>query len=84
MGEVEQAHVGYDPSHFAVLAALEADSFWFQIRNDLIIWALGRFFGPATRILEVGVGKGFVMRAARHAFPNAELWGSDLHIEGLH
>ena len=83
MSEVAQAHVEYDPSHFAVLAAREADSFWFQIRNDLIIWALGRFFGSATRILRLGVGTGFVMRAVRHAFPHAELWGSDLHIEGL-
>jgi ubiquinone/menaquinone biosynthesis C-methylase UbiE len=83
MSEIAHADVGYDPSHFAVLAALEEDSFWFQTRNALIIWALRRFFGSATRILEVGVGTGFVLRAVRQAFPTAELWGSDLHVEGL-
>jgi ubiquinone/menaquinone biosynthesis C-methylase UbiE len=83
MDELTQTPTGYDPSYFRLLASLEDDSFWFQIRNELIVWALGHFFGTATRIMEVGVGTGFVMRAVRQAFPGAELWGSDIHVEGL-
>ena len=55
----------YDPKHFDLLFALEDNSFWFQARNHLIVWALRRFFPKAERIMEIGVGTGFVMRAIR-------------------
>ena len=73
----------YDPKHFDLLFALEDNSFWFQARNHLIVWALRRFFPKAERIMEIGVGTGFVMRAIRQAFPNAILYGSDIHVAGL-
>ncbi len=83
--EPELAHhnCDYDPRHFGFLFALEDNSFWFQARNDLIVWALRRFFPEAERIMEIGVGTGFVMRAIQQAFPNARLYGSDIHVAGL-
>ncbi len=73
----------YDPRHFPLLVTLEDKSFWFQARNRLIVWALQRYFSRPERIMEVGVGTGFVMRALARAFPGAALHGSDIHVEGL-
>jgi len=73
----------YDPRHFDLLYALEDNSFWFQARNNLIVGALRRFFPKAERIMEIGVGTGFVMRAIDQAFPDAKLYGSDIHVAGL-
>src|SRR6266516_7005280 len=38
---------GYDRDLFAVLEDLEPRSFWFRARNDLILWALRRYFPRA-------------------------------------
>jgi SAM-dependent methyltransferase len=73
----------YDPAHFPLLVAVEDRSFWFRERNRLILWALRRYFGTARQIIEVGVGTGYVMRAIRQEKPEAELYGSDIHIDGL-
>jgi SAM-dependent methyltransferase len=81
--ELARHNCDYDPRHFDLLFALEDNSFWFQARNDLIVWALRRFFPKAEHIMEIGVGTGFVMRAIRQAFPNARLYGSDIHVAGL-
>jgi len=81
--ELEQNSSEYDPKHFPLLAKLEDGSFWFRARNQLIVWALARFFAGAKEIIEVGVGTGFVLRALHETFPNARLCGSDIHTEGL-
>jgi SAM-dependent methyltransferase len=81
--ELAHHNCDYDPRHFDLLFALEDNSFWFQARNDLIVWALRRFFPKAEHIMEIGVGTGFVMRAIQQAFPNASLCGSDIHVAGL-
>jgi len=80
---LEQNNREYDPKHFPLLAKLEDGSFWFHTRNQLIGWALTRFFPAAEEILEVGVGTGFVLRALHDILPHARLCGSDIHTEGL-
>jgi SAM-dependent methyltransferase len=73
----------YDPQHFRTLVTLEDNSFWFQARNRIILWSLARFFSGVHSLLEIGVGTGFVMRELRRALPEARLWASDVHIQGL-
>ena len=81
--ELAHNNCDYDPRHFSFLFALEDDSFWFHARNNLIVAALRRFFPKAEHIMEIGVGTGFVLRAIQQAFPNATLYGSDIHVAGL-
>jgi SAM-dependent methyltransferase len=81
--ELEESNSEYDPKHFSLLAKFEDGSFWFQTRNELIGWAMTRFFSTAQDILEVGVGTGFVLRSLHKILPRARLCGSDIHTEGL-
>ena len=81
--ELARENSDYNPDFFRVLVDLEDKSFWFRARNRLILWSVSRFFPDARSVLEIGVGTGFVTRALRAALPQAELWGSDIHVEGL-
>lgn len=81
--ELARAEAGYDPTHFAELARLEARNFWFRARNRLIVWALARYFPGARRVLEAGCGTGYVLSGLAQAFPAAELTGSEVAAEGL-
>jgi SAM-dependent methyltransferase len=74
---------GFREDYFAELAALEPSSFWFRARNELILWAIGRYFPDARRIMEIGSGTGFVLSGIRSAFPAAELHGSEIFSAGL-
>jgi SAM-dependent methyltransferase len=65
------------------LALLEARSFWFRARNDLLLWALGRYFSRATSFLEVGCGTGFVLAGLHARLPDFRLVGGELDPEGL-
>jgi SAM-dependent methyltransferase len=76
-------HVSFDPAHFARLFALEARSFWFRGRSDLIEWALARHFPNARDFLEVGCGTGYVLDRLHRAFPALALSGSELFEDGL-
>ena len=79
----EAPHASYDPAHFARLFALEARSFWFRGRSDLIEWALARYFPDARDFLEVGCGTGYVLERLHRAFPALSLSGSELFEDGL-
>ena len=81
----EQSHQseGFDETMFSRLASLEASSFWFRARNQLILFAITKFFSRARSILEIGCGTGFVLRAIHEAFPNANLKGSEVFSAGL-
>ena len=81
--ELARAEAGYDPRHFSELAKLESDNFWFRARNRLVVWALGRYFPGARRLLEVGCGTGFVLSGIAGAFPALEITGSEVAAEGL-
>ena len=67
-----QAHdlAGIDPRHF-----------WFAGRNQLIVWALRRYFPTARNVLEVGCGTGHVLRAIAEVRPDLALTGSEMSAE---
>jgi SAM-dependent methyltransferase len=74
---------GFKPEVFAELALVEAESFWFQSRNRLIIWALRRYFPQMRCYLEIGCGTGFVLESVANAYPKAKLTGSEILSAGL-
>ena len=73
----------FDPEKFKELAALENANFWFQARNELILWALQRYFGNPSCYAEIGCGTGYVLRAVEEVLPDAAIVGTELFIEGL-
>lgn len=74
---------GFEPEAFESLSRLEEGSFWFQARNELIVWALGSYAPRASSFLEIGCGTGFVLRAIGAARPELRLTGTELFAEGL-
>lgn len=92
-GEVEgfEAHApqrarqggGFDPVSFQDLARLEATNFWFRARNRLILDLLRRHAGDMQNFLEVGCGTGFVLSAIAERFPDTQVFGSEIFVEGL-
>jgi SAM-dependent methyltransferase len=80
--EADAAGTGFDPEQFAVLFDLEAGNFWFQARNELIAWALRRYFPEARRMLELGCGTGFVAAGIESKFPGMQIVASELFSRG--
>jgi len=78
-----ETRASFDPAHFARLHELEARSFWFRGRSELIEWALARYFPHAGDFLEIGCGTGYVLSRLHSAFPQLTLSGSELFAEGL-
>lgn len=74
---------GFKASYFAPLAALEAEHFWFRMRNALIIWALGKYGAKVVSFMEIGCGTGFVLHGISRGFPNIRLVGSEIYPEGI-
>ena len=74
---------GFEADYFGVLAGLEANHFWFRSRNQLIGWAIRRYFPRATKLLEIGCGTGFVLASLQQNFPDLKLAGSEIFLEGL-
>ncbi len=74
---------GFDPEAFDRLAEVEGDHFWFESRNQLIAWAIARYFPDASSLLETGCGTGFVLAGIERAFPNLTLWGGEPYADGL-
>ncbi len=74
---------GFDPARFNYLAGVEAASFWFGARNELIVWALQNFFPEARNFFEIGCGTGFVLEGIATGLPNLSLTGSEIHTVGL-
>jgi SAM-dependent methyltransferase len=60
------------------LSAVEEGHFWFTARNDLILWAISRYFPEARDLLEIGCGTGIVLSRLRADSPHLRLTGGDL------
>lgn len=75
--------LGFNAEHFADLFAREASSFWFQGRNDMLSWVIGRYVRPRARFLEIGCGTGFVLARLKRDFPDTAFTGSELFDAGL-
>jgi SAM-dependent methyltransferase len=74
---------GWDPEFSGRLAEMETNHFWFRARNNLVTWAIGRYFPEAENFFEVGCGTGFVLSGIHRSFPGFELSGSDGAYTGL-
>jgi len=74
----------YPAAAFALLAEREAQSFWFQSRNRILLSTLRRFApGPGLRYAEIGCGTGFVLAAVAERFPAWSVHGYDIHAEAV-
>lgn len=73
----------FPSSAFRYLAAAESKHWWFQARNQLIIWILRSRAHEIKNFLEVGCGTGFVISGIAKAFPGLELEASEYYEDGL-
>lgn len=78
-----EANDGFEAKAFTKLVTLETKNFWFVSRNQLIIWALQRYFPQAKNFLEIGCGTGFVLSGIERAVPQLTLYGSEIFTAGL-
>jgi SAM-dependent methyltransferase len=74
---------GFEEHYFARLAQMESGHFWFEGRNELLLWAVEKFFPRMQSLLEIGCGTGFVLSALRRRFPEVRLAGSEVFSAGL-
>jgi|SRR5579871_360647 len=81
--ELASGNDGFEAGYFERLAQMEAGHFWFEGRNELILWAIAEHFPRMHSMLEIGCGTGFVLRAVRQRFPDARLAGSEIFGAGL-
>jgi SAM-dependent methyltransferase len=81
--ELAHENEGFDGSYFSGLAELEAGNFWFRSRNQLVIWALRRYFPHAKSFMEIGCGTGFVLSGIQQALPDLKVCGSEIFTAGL-
>lgn len=81
--EFVNAGGGFKAVYFSELAQLESSNFWFQARNELILWALRKYQPNASTFLEVGCGTGFVLSGIARAYPKLALSGSEIFLAGL-
>jgi SAM-dependent methyltransferase len=81
--ELAAQNDGYEAAFFPLIAALEAQHFWFRSRNRLINWALQRYFPNAKQFLEIGCGTGFVLSGIERANPHLTLSASEIFTTGL-
>lgn len=68
---------------FKDLFTYEEKHFWFQKRNELILAMINKYCKNIKNLLEVGCGNGIVNAYLRKNL-NTEIWGSELHDEGLY
>jgi len=74
---------GFKPEYFKELVEIEAENFWFRVRNSIIVWALQRYLPKFKSFLEIGCGTGFVLAGINTSFPHARIVGSEIFSEGL-
>lgn len=73
----------FKTKYFAELAVLEAMNFWFRARNQLILWALGKYYPEFHSILKIGWGTGYVLSGMVEASPSCKYSGSEFLVDGL-
>jgi len=81
--ERPDAYAGFKSEYFGKLAEIEESNFWFRARNELIQWALRKYFPDAASFFEVGCGTGFVLAGIHEEFPQMRLAGSEIFMDGL-
>ena len=73
----------FDPVWYDELSRQEDGHFWFRTRAKLIVRALRAACPDMRSFAEFGCGTGHVLSAVHHAFPGAELTGTEFFEEGL-
>jgi len=81
--ELAAENDGFPSLSFDLLFALEENNFWFKGRNELIIWAINRYFKYAKNFFEIGCGTGYVISGIKSRFSSLKLTGSEIHRRGL-
>ena len=81
--ELAASGEGFAPESFELLPELEAQSFWFRSRNELIAWSIQRYYPGARSLLEIGCGTGFVLAGIHETIPDLQLTGSEVSVAGL-
>lgn len=74
---------GFKSDYFSDLARLEENNFWFQSRNQLILWAIEKYAPNFQTMLEIGCGTAYVLSGVAKKFPHATLTGSEIFLAGL-
>lgn len=73
----------FNPEAFERLFRIESNHFWFRSRNQLLFWALEKYFSHAESFFEIGCGTGYVLSNIQEKFPCLRIWGSDIFSRGL-
>lgn len=66
-----------------LLNHLQADSFWFRGRNQLIKNMISAYFPDAVDVMEIGCGSGYVLNGIREVLPLAKLTATELYLYAL-
>jgi SAM-dependent methyltransferase len=74
---------GFKAEYFSKLAELEFSNFWFQARNELVLWAMRKYQPNASTFFEVGCGTGFVLSGIARTLPKLTLFASEIFLAGL-
>jgi SAM-dependent methyltransferase len=77
------AEDAFPAESFALLREREEESFWFRGRNEIIAWALRRYFPRARSFFELGCGTGVVLSSLRTRRPALSLAGGEPFAAGL-
>jgi len=77
-GNASDATYAYDE-----VFAAESQHFWFINRNELIAWAIARYFPEVRSFFDMGCGTGGLVKALHRALPSVHLAAGDAHVSGL-
>jgi SAM-dependent methyltransferase len=74
---------GFEADAFARLYEQESKHFWFRVRNDLLLNIIRRYKPDVRSFFEIGCGTGYVMHAIAQEFPESQISGGEVFVNGL-
>jgi SAM-dependent methyltransferase len=81
--ELSLKNDGFNEDDFDLLNQSEDGHFWFQARNQLILWALRKYFPNAKSFFEIGCGNGFVLSGIEKKNQRMKIYGSEIYETAL-
>lgn len=77
--------IGFDSKTYgAIIQAENNGHFWLRARQELLLWAMKKYFPHSQSFFEVGCGSGYMLSGLNSQIPNLSLTGSEVLIDGLH